>query len=59
MPKHANFSGTVRVDGGDVTHGFGWIILLLGVLAAALPFVKLNVSRQAQRILLVLSLIHI
>jgi len=52
MPMQLGFSGTVRVAGGEVAHGFGWIILVLGVLAAALPFVQLNVSRQAQRILL-------
>jgi len=53
MPTQVSFSGTARVTGGEVARGFGWIILLLGVLAAALPFVKLNVSRQAQKILLV------
>jgi len=56
MPMPASFSGTVRVAGGEVAHGFGWIVLLLAVLAAALPFVKLDVSRQTQRILLVAPL---
>ena len=56
MPMQAAFSGTVRVAGGEVAHGFGWIVLLLAVLAAALPFVKLDVSRQTQRILLVAPL---
>ena len=51
-PMQAIFSGTVRASGGDIDHGFGWIVLLLGVLAAVLPFVKLNVSPQAQRMLL-------
>lgn len=29
---------TLRISGGDLQHGLGWIILLLGVAAAALPW---------------------
>jgi hypothetical protein len=57
MPQMAMTSGgvggIVRVAGGDVAHGLGWIVLLLGVLAAAITFVKLDVSKQTQKILMV------
>ena len=56
IPVSAGFSGTTHVVGGDVAHGYGWIVLLLGVVAAALPFVKLSVSRQARRMLLMAPL---
>ncbi len=37
---------TVYVAGGDLAHGLGWCVLLLGVAAAALPFVAANLDSQ-------------
>jgi len=42
----AMFGAPIYVAGGDVSHGLGWCVLLLGLLAAALPFVAANLDSQ-------------
>ena len=37
---------TLYVAGGDIAHGLGWCVLLLGIVAAALPFVAVNLDSQ-------------
>jgi hypothetical protein len=36
----------VYVAGGDIAHGLGWWVLILGIAAAALPFVAANLDSQ-------------
>jgi len=44
----------VRISGGEIEHGLGWCILLLGVAGAALPYVAANLdSRTCQKASLV------
>ncbi len=47
----------VSVAGGDVRHGLGWIVLVLGVAAAALPYLGLRTDTRLQSnlVLIVLS----
>jgi hypothetical protein len=45
---------TVSITGGDIGHGLGWCVLLLGIVAAALPFVAANLdSRTCQKTCLI------
>jgi hypothetical protein len=37
---------TLYIAGGDIGHGLGWCVLVLGILAAALPFVAANLDAQ-------------
>jgi len=37
---------TVYVAAGDIAHGLGWWVLVLGIAAAALPFVAANLDSQ-------------
>jgi hypothetical protein len=40
---------TLHVSGGDIVHGLGWWILLLGITAAVLPFFANNLDGQTQK----------
>jgi hypothetical protein len=40
---------TIRISGGDVQHGLGWLVLILGVAAAALPYLAGNMEEQIRR----------
>jgi hypothetical protein len=42
-------SQTVRISGGEVQHGLGWLVLLLGVGVAALPYLAVNMSEQTRQ----------
>jgi hypothetical protein len=39
----------VLLSGGDINHGLGWWILLLGIVAAVLPFFATNLDKQIQK----------
>jgi len=39
-------ANTIRFFGGDVEHGLGWLVLLLGVTAAVLPYFAGNLPEQ-------------
>jgi hypothetical protein len=39
---------TVRISGGDVQHGLGWLVLLLGLAAAALPYLAADLNEQTR-----------
>lgn len=41
-------TGSLRIAGGDIPHGLGWIVLLLGIAAVALPYLNPGLSRSAQ-----------
>lgn len=43
-----SFNGTA-FRGGDIEHGWGWMILVLSAAAAALPFFNLQLDRRTQR----------
>lgn len=40
---------SVRVSGGDIRYGLGWWVLLLGIAAAALPYVANNLDAETQQ----------
>ncbi len=42
-------TGTIYMSGGEIPHGLGWAILILGVAAAALPFVGTRLEPAHQR----------
>jgi len=42
---------SIHMNGGETPHGLGWIVLLLAVGAAALPFVAGAMPRPTQRML--------
>jgi hypothetical protein len=45
MSMTPNFStGTTHIAGGDIGYGLGWIILLLGLTAAVLPYLAANLN---------------
>jgi len=46
MPQGTTTGVTLYVMGGDIAHGLGWCVLLLGIVAAALPFVAANLDAQ-------------
>ncbi len=46
MPQGWPSGMTIYVAGGDVSHGLGWCVLLLGLAAAALPFVATNLDAR-------------
>jgi hypothetical protein len=46
MPRNLPTGETLYVMGGDIIHGLGWCILLLGIVAAVLPFVATNLDSQ-------------
>lgn len=39
---------TVRVAGGEIRYGLGWVVVLLGIAAASLPFFAGNMRSQDQ-----------
>jgi hypothetical protein len=41
--------GTIRIAGGDIQHGLGWLVLILGVAAAALPYLAGNLQEQTRQ----------
>jgi hypothetical protein len=41
--------GTVRIAGGDIRYGLGWIVLLLGIAAAAVPYVANHLDTETQQ----------
>ena len=47
--NYPQFNTTFRIGGGDVAHGLGWWILLLGIGAAVLPFFATNLDSQLQK----------
>jgi hypothetical protein len=47
MMPHVTTAGMpIYVAGGDIAHGLGWWVLVLGIVAAALPFVAANLDSQ-------------
>jgi len=53
MPDMSKFlnapAGTVKVAGGDIPHGLGWIILVLSLGAALLPLMAHHLDAETQR----------
>ncbi len=47
LPMNLN-TGSTRISGGDIPHGLGWVILLLGMAAVVLPYLNPGLSRVAQ-----------
>jgi len=47
---------TVQVRGGDLAHGTGWWILMLGIAAAALPFFATTLNAQMQKRMILAAL---
>ena len=39
-------TGSVNIGAGDIKYGLGWLVLLLGIAAAALPYLATNLSVQ-------------
>jgi hypothetical protein len=48
-PTFSQSGWTIRLCGGDIAHGLGWWILLLGIAAAVLPFFATNLSGELQK----------
>jgi hypothetical protein len=42
-------SMTTRITGGDIRYGLGWMVLLLGLAVAALPYVANNLDSRIQQ----------
>jgi hypothetical protein len=47
---------TIRIAGGDIQHGLGWLVLALGVAAAALPYFAGNLDEQTRHRTILASL---
>jgi hypothetical protein len=47
---------TVRVSGGDIDHGLGWWILLLGIGSAVLPFFATTLESSMQKKIILAAL---
>lgn len=45
----AQFTPTIDFKGGDINHGLGWWVLLLGIVAAILPFFATNLNGPMQK----------
>ena len=63
MPMNGNvpinfpqINSTVRVSGGDIGHGLGWWILLLGIGAAVLPFFATTLEAAMQKKIILAAL---
>jgi hypothetical protein len=63
MPMNGNvtmnlpqINSTVRVSGGDIGHGLGWWILLLGIGATVLPFFATTLEAALQRKIILAAL---
>jgi hypothetical protein len=46
---HLNNMVTTTLSGGDIDHGLGWLVLFLGVAAAALPYLAANLPEQTRQ----------
>jgi hypothetical protein len=55
MPSHLD-DGTFQIHAGDIGHGLGWWILLLGAVAAVLPFLANNLDALTQKKVMLTSL---
>ena len=40
---------SVHISGSEVQHGLGWLVLLLGLGVAALPYLPLNITEHARQ----------
>jgi hypothetical protein len=49
-------AGTIRVAGGDVPHGLGWIILVASLGAAILPLIAQHLEAESQRTVTMVTL---
>ena len=49
-------TGTLYISGGEIAHGLGWAILLLGLAAAAIPYFSTNLEAVQQRNLVLAAL---
>lgn len=47
---------TVQIYGGDVHRGMGWLVLLLGLGSAMLPYVATTMDRATQRMISLMAL---
>jgi hypothetical protein len=47
---------TVRITGGDVRHGLGWIMLGLALGAAVTPYVATGLAREQRRVVMLVAL---
>jgi hypothetical protein len=41
--------GSVHLSGGDIRYGLGWVVLLLGIAAAAVPYVANHLDNETQQ----------
>jgi hypothetical protein len=41
-------TGSVNVSGGDIGHGLGWLVLLLGAMVIALPYMADQLDRRTR-----------
>jgi hypothetical protein len=48
LPMNSNMA-TVKIAAGDLKYGFGWWALLLGIAAAALPYVMDHLDARTQQ----------
>lgn len=49
-------NSTIRISGGDIGHGLGWWILLLGIGAAVLPFFATTLETVMQKKIILTAL---
>jgi hypothetical protein len=49
-------TGTVQVHAGDIPHGLGWWILMLGIAAAVLPFFATTLESSMQKKIILVAL---
>jgi hypothetical protein len=57
MPMNfSQINSTVRVSGGNIGHGLGWWILLLGIGAAVLPFFATTLEAALQKKIILAAL---
>ena len=47
---------TVNISGGDISNGLGWLVLLLGLGVAALPYVAATMDVATRRMISFISL---
>ena len=48
VPIHMPNAGSVNISGGEIRYGLGWFVLLLGIAAAALPYLADNLTPDAK-----------
>ena len=49
-------TATINIAGGDIAHGLGWLVLVLGLGVAVLPYVATELERQTRRMINYLAL---